>query len=136
MAAGPKRHRLCILKDDGTDRDTSGEHTPAWETVATVWAEGGPLRGDEVFAARQAQVEVTHRFKCRWGSSIDDLRGDVRVVLLPGGKVLHLLTATNADERGREIQLDCKEAPDGGRAVLDPAGSPILAPGTGDLIRG
>ncbi len=132
MAAGPKRHRLTIQQDQPTTREADGSSIPNWTTIATVWAEGGPLAGRELWQAQQAESEVTHRFKVRWSSAINDLSGSVRIFLRD--RLFHLVDYLNLEEWNKELQLDCKEAPDQRRVVLDPSGSPIFDP-SGNVIQ-
>ena len=110
MQAGPKRHRLEIQQDHPT-RGPDGGPISNWTTLATVWAEGGPLSGRELWQARQAQSDVTHVFKVRWGAVIADLSGSVRAVL-DGKKYLHLKNARNTQDRDLEWVLEFSEAPD------------------------
>lgn len=118
MAAGPKRHRVIVQQDQGTARNGLGEVVPSWVTLATVWAEGGPLTGRELWNARQVQGEITHRFKCRWGSVISDLTGNVRLLFNGSTRVMHVVAPLNLNELNWEWQLDCKEAPDTASAAM------------------
>lgn len=46
-------------------RDGYGAEMIAWVDVATVWMQVEPVSGREYIAMRQAQSDVTHRFRMR-----------------------------------------------------------------------
>ncbi len=128
MAAGPKHSRLTIQQDRPT-RGSDGGAIENWVTLATVWAEGGPLTGNLAWKAKQAQSEITHQFKIRYGAVLSDLSGSVRLILK--GRVLSLQDARNVDEKNKEWELDAIEAPDSSLdafALLDPQGDVIRDP--------
>jgi SPP1 family predicted phage head-tail adaptor len=132
LESGRLRSRITIQQDQPNAASSDGAQLRNWVTLATVWADGGPLTGRELWAAREVQSEITHRWKVRYGSALADLTGTVRI--LYRDRVFHLADALNIGERNIELQLDCTEAPDSGRFLVDPQWKPILDPLTNDII--
>jgi SPP1 family predicted phage head-tail adaptor len=131
MQTGPMRQRLTIQRDLGTARGPDGDHVQDWQTVATVWAEGGPLSGRELWLARQVLSDVTHKFTVRYQTALDDLTGSVRV--LWRDRVLHVRPPTEPEGRKIELVLECTEAADASRFLQDETGQPVTDEG-GQLI--
>jgi SPP1 family predicted phage head-tail adaptor len=118
VQSGRLRYRVQIQQDQGTLRDTDGAHIPGWVTLMPVWADIEVLSGEELWFARQAQSDVTHRITTRYSSELANLTGSVRVVF--GSRVFHLQWAGDPDERRRAWQLHCTEAPDTTAPALPP----------------
>lgn len=70
MRAGTLRHRVTIQHRSQTQNPNTGEITPGWEDVATVWASVEPLSAREFIAAQGQQSEVTARIKIRYREGI------------------------------------------------------------------
>lgn len=58
IAAGRLRHRIT-LQSKSVTRDAMGGEIITWIDQATLWAEVKPLSGRALYAAQQAQSEVT-----------------------------------------------------------------------------
>jgi SPP1 family predicted phage head-tail adaptor len=69
MQAGKLDRRVTIQRRTQTQA-ANGEYVNQWNNVATVWATVKDLRGNEFFAARQTNAEVTTRFYLRWHRDI------------------------------------------------------------------
>lgn len=69
MRAGPLRERVTI-QSKIVARDSFNAEVITWVEVATVWMAVEPLSGREYIAARQAQSEVTTRFRCRYRADV------------------------------------------------------------------
>jgi len=51
--------------------DALGQQSESWADVVRLWAKVEPLRGNQFFAAAQAQNEVTARITIRWRAGVD-----------------------------------------------------------------
>jgi len=101
---GALRKRITIQEIASTKDGLSGV-VEAWADWQTVWASIDPLRGDEYFAAKQFNVELTHKITIRYRSG---LTPTMRV--LYGARVFSISAILNPDERNRELVLMCTEA--------------------------
>lgn len=106
MRAARLRHRVTI-QQPVTAANAYGERITTWSTVATVWGAVEPLRGREFFDAEQVQAEISHRVVLRYRAGLNST-----MRLLHLGRVLHIVTIIDVDERHRELQLMCREMPD------------------------
>jgi SPP1 family predicted phage head-tail adaptor len=101
--------RVAIKRPRGPDDpppvvDEYGQPIDNPITVATVWAGIEPLRGQEFFAAKAVNAEVTTRIPIRWRPGIDRTMSvhykDVEF------EILYIIHPEFAE---RELQLMCKE---------------------------
>lgn len=103
---GELRHRVS-LQSPGGSRDALGERTTSWTTVATRWAKVEPFTARELFAAGQAQSEVSQRVWVRHDAAIAALDASWRVLF--GSRVLVIDGVRNHEERDRWLELLCSE---------------------------
>ncbi len=106
MNAGRLRHRIRIQTPTAA-RNGYGEQIITWTTLATVWAAVEPLRGRELYDAEQVQAEISHRVRIR---PYPGVTPQMRVLF--DSRVLMIETVINVEERGRDMQLMCREMPD------------------------
>lgn len=52
-------------------RDSHGGEVITWSDVATVWMQVQPITGRDSIALRQAQADVSTRFRMRYRAGID-----------------------------------------------------------------
>lgn len=107
MKAGRLRHRVELQSATET-ADSYGEPTFTWSTYAHRWASVEPLQGRELFTAQQVNPEVNIRVRLRHDEVLADLTPKHRLVF--GSRTLEIDSVIRPDERGREVQLLCKEA--------------------------
>jgi SPP1 family predicted phage head-tail adaptor len=69
MRAGRLNERVTVQSKDAV-RDEYAAEVTTWNDVATVWMSVEPLSGREFLVARQAQSEITTRFRCRYRPGI------------------------------------------------------------------
>ena len=72
MRAG-RLDRRITFEEVSEVQSSSGAPAPTWAALATdptVWAGVRDLNGDELYAARQVNAEITTRFTLRWRSDI------------------------------------------------------------------
>lgn len=69
IPAGLLGTRVTIQSKSVT-RDSYGAEVVSWSNVATEWMQVEPLSGRERVAMRQAQSEITTRFRCRYRTGI------------------------------------------------------------------
>jgi SPP1 family predicted phage head-tail adaptor len=65
MRAGRLNTQIQLLRKT-VDANTHGEEIETWNTLATVWAEITPLRGQEKFAAMQSVAEIDAKVRIRY----------------------------------------------------------------------
>jgi len=85
-------------------KDSEGLVTETWTDFATVWAAVEPLRGRKYFEAAAVNAENTVRFRIRYRFGITP---DMRVIY--SGRIFHIASVIDIDERHREIHLICRE---------------------------
>lgn len=105
MRAGRLRHRIEI-QQPVTVQDVYGEPLTTWERHALCWASAEPLRGQELFNARQTLAEVNVRFRLRYLAGVEP---DMRVLF--DGRTFDLVEIIDVDERHKELQLLAVERP-------------------------
>lgn len=104
MRAGRLRHRLDF-ESPNTAVDSYGEATlEPWTLSTILWGSLEPLSGRELIAAQQAQAETTHRVRVRYEA---DIVPTMRISY--GGRYFQILSIINREERGRELEIMCKE---------------------------
>lgn len=103
VALGKLRHRLEI-QEGATSRNTYGEDTPAWSTVATRFASIEPLTGREAWLAKQVSPDVTHQVTMR---HYDGLTPKHRLQF--GTRLFEIESVRNVDELKRFVVCMCRE---------------------------
>lgn len=103
MRAGTLRHRVRIQQLVQTG-DGMGGIMETWQDVAVVWAAVEPLQGRELFEAQQVRAELSHRVRLRYRPDIAP-----KMRLIHKGRVFHIESVINRDERNRELVLLCAE---------------------------
>lgn len=94
------------LQSLSTTPDGQGGVVRSWSTYATVYAKVSPLRGRKLWAARQAQSELSHEVIIRWRS---DVGTDDRVVWSGAAEPLSIRAVVNVEARNVVLALDCLE---------------------------
>ena len=103
MRAGRLRHRVTI-QEKSAAQNTTGEEIATGADVATVWAAVEPRRGSEFAELERAGAQITTRIVMRYR---DGILPEMRVVF--GSHVYDIRSVVHVDERGRELQLMCRE---------------------------
>jgi SPP1 family predicted phage head-tail adaptor len=70
MRIGKLRHRVTLEAPGQTQDPNTGEMTPGWQPVATVWASVEPLSARDFIAAQASQSEITARIVMRYREGI------------------------------------------------------------------
>jgi len=104
MRAGPLRHILVIRDKTSVSRDARGSVTKTPSTHATVWGSIEPIRGDERINANQEFAQATHKIRIRHCDGLT-----VHMDITHDGRTFEILSAIDKWERGREMELVCKE---------------------------
>ncbi|MDD3371564.1 MAG: phage head closure protein [Alphaproteobacteria bacterium] len=97
MKTGKLRKRIAVQAEQRTD-DGAGGYALAWTTLATVWANVEPLRGNENYTHGRLEGRVTHRITLRWR---DDLPVTTDMRLLMDSRVFNVRAVLNEGERNR-----------------------------------
>ncbi len=96
---GKKRYLLSI--EQKTDkRGSFGETADDWREFGQVYGGIEPLSGRELLNADQVQADVTHRIVARFVTGVTP---ETRVRF--HGRVFNILSATNIEERNRELEI-------------------------------
>lgn len=109
MRAGKLRHRL-ELQANSQAVDAYGDPRPSrnnaasWTTEATVWGEVRPLVGREAVEASRVVAELTHWVFIRYRAGVTPQKR-----IKWGSRIFNILSVANVEERGRELQIMCKE---------------------------
>jgi SPP1 family predicted phage head-tail adaptor len=105
MRAGRLNHKVDIYSLASTQSATSGEMVEKWATaLMDVWAEVSPLKGRELFNARQFQAEVDTLITIRYTTVIE---------IVPTMKITYkshdynIQSSINPFESNRELQILC-----------------------------
>lgn len=109
MRSGELRHRIIIQKK-ATVRNSYGEETISWSSNIGAWASISPLRGNQFFAARQVQAEMSHSIRMRYqtlAASTAIGAGYCRVKF--GDRIFTIHSVINPQERKEMLELMCSE---------------------------
>lgn len=104
---GLMRTRVTI-KSRSITTQTGGFQTPAWVTVATVWARWTNVHGNEVWLAQTAQARQAAIILIRWRSDIDPTCAIER-----DGVLYEIVSMDNIQERGEYIELKVSRIAEG-----------------------
>ena len=106
MRGGRLRHSITIQSPAGS-RDALGERSTIWRDEAVLFAGIEPLKADEVIAASQAHMQISHRVIVRYDSAIADITNGWRVLF--GSRIFVIDGILNRDEKDRQLELLCFE---------------------------
>jgi SPP1 family predicted phage head-tail adaptor len=101
MRAG-RMHERIDLQSKVVTRDALGAEVVTWSTVHTVNAEAQPLSGREYVAMRQAQSDISIRFRLRY---LPGISTGMRVVWRL--RAYDIIEAINVRARDAELELLC-----------------------------
>ncbi|WP_410496488.1 phage head closure protein [Cellulosilyticum sp. ST5] len=104
MDIGRLNKRITFQQLLGKEKDKYGEIIENWGDVITVWAEISPMSGQQFFAAKQINSEITHNVYIRYR---EGLKPNMRVLFK--GRVFEILYIMNIKEENRLLQIYCKE---------------------------
>jgi len=106
MKSGDLRHRIT-LQSPSHSRDEYQQMVPTWTDEATVWAAIEWGSGRRYVEASQLNAEIKGVVRIRYRS---DVQPTWRISY--DGRYFQILSIANVMERGRELQLNCKEFQD------------------------
>lgn len=105
MNPGKLNRRITIFKPPGPeDVDEAGQPIDYHIPIATVWASIEPLNGRELFAAQQANAEVTTRIRIRYRKGIDRT-----MIARYDGTEFEFLYTIHKDYAKKELHIMAKE---------------------------
>lgn len=105
VASGRLRDRITILPLTQTRDETTGDQAEDYVPRETVWGKVTPIAGNERFASMQIQSDITHMIEIR---PIDDIKPQWRVRF--DNRTFQITAPPiDVDERGRKMQLMCRE---------------------------
>lgn len=92
-----------VIQDKSVTRDAYGAESITWTTVATVPASAEPIAGREYLAMRQAQADISIRFRIRYLAGVTPaMRVQWR------GGYYDILEVINPRAADRELELLCR----------------------------
>ena len=103
MDIGRLKHRITF-QIYTHEKNEYGEVEDQWEDVKTVWAEIKPVSGQQFFAAKQINSEITHNVYIRYRN---DLKPSMRIRFK--GRTFEILYIMNVNEGNQLMQIYCKE---------------------------
>lgn len=103
MDIGRLKHRITFQKLQQT-KNEYGEVLDNWLDVKTVWAEIKPVSGNQFFAAKQINSEISHNVYIRYRS---DLSPNMRIKYKE--RIFDMLYIMNVNEDNTLMQIYCKE---------------------------
>lgn len=103
MQIGKLSKRIKIQKF-GQSKNEYGEFEELWEDFKEVWAEIKPVSGNQFFAAKQINSEISHNVYIRYRT---DLKPSMRIKFKE--RVFEILYLMNVNEGNRLMQIYCKE---------------------------
>lgn len=106
MRAGLLKHRVVIETDEGTGRNSVGEHIEDWQPWGVAWAAIEPLSGQEIEDARQVAARATTKVTIRHRDGVD---AGMRLVHETG--LLHIEAVLHERMARRWLVLLAREAP-------------------------
>jgi SPP1 family predicted phage head-tail adaptor len=109
MQAGRIRHRVTI-QQQSVSQNAYNEEVVTWVTLASVWAELAPARGQErlIALADQVQSSMIQNVRIRYRS---DVTPKMRISY--GSRILDIETVEDPDGRRRRLLLMCREVLNG-----------------------
>ena len=103
MDIGRLKHRITFQRLSQS-KNEYGELADEWLDIKTVWAEIKPVSGNQFFAAKQINSEISHNVYIRYRT---DLKPSMRIKFKE--RIFEILYLMNVNEGNRLIQLYCKE---------------------------
>lgn len=100
---GRLNKRITIQQDTGTSLSAYGEKTTTWTDLYTCWASIQPLRGRELYEAKQVFPQVEGKIIMRYY----DVKPEYRVKY--GTRYFKILSVIHHDEGGRVTELRYQE---------------------------
>jgi SPP1 family predicted phage head-tail adaptor len=101
VAAGRLRHRLRVERQVNT-KNSVGETSTVWQTVATYWCEIRPLSSRELLASEQVQSEVDTVIVMRYNTTVKASMRGVHVENGADGTIYNLKAPIRDPESGRD----------------------------------
>jgi SPP1 family predicted phage head-tail adaptor len=103
MDAG-RLNRKITIQQASTAQDAYGQPVVGFTTLATVWAAVEPLTGGLLFAAKQAQSQVTVKVTIRYLATVT-----TAMQVAYGSHVYAIDAIIDFESRHETMELMCKE---------------------------
>jgi len=97
-------NRRVTIQYPSTTHDAYGQPVVGFVTLATVWAAVEPLSGARLFAAKQAQSEITLKITIRYLATVEE---DMQVVYGPHTYII--LYLIDPEMEHVSLELMCSE---------------------------
>ncbi|MBT8449474.1 MAG: phage head closure protein [Gammaproteobacteria bacterium] len=110
MKAGKLRH-IIIIEVNTPTRDEYGGLVDVWTTHKKVWADVGPMSGNEVMRSDQITAKISHKIIIRY---LGTVTAQMRVNF--NSRYFNIKNVLHRSERGDMTTLLCEELPDANRS--------------------
>ncbi len=107
MRIGKLRHRIAIQRYVQGESEI-GDPIQYWDTLCHAWASIEPISGREFWEAERIAAEITHKVTMR----PTETRTIPKDRIVFDSRILEIVSVLDIEERGRELNLLCKEDPD------------------------
>lgn len=109
MRAGELKRRITLQTVTHAAGPT-GERTPTWSDVVTVWGRVQPVAAGEPWAGQQqAQPNVTHKVTVRVGGHVTRASVHPKYRWKYGTRILEMTGVLETEEDGRQLVIGCTE---------------------------
>lgn len=105
VRVGGYRHKVS-LQNATRSKNSVGEQTETWTTVANQMARIAPVKGRAYFEASGEKADITHEIRTRYNPGITL---NFRDRVLFGSRTFEIRSVINDEERNREWILMCRE---------------------------
>ena len=97
------RHRVT-LEELARAEDEGGGFDETWVEVATLFADVRPIGGAERVEADRLEGQITHEITLRFRQGVVPA-----MRFRKGGRLFHVVSVVNVEERGRWLKCRCEE---------------------------
>ena len=106
MKAGDLRHRVAFDRRVDAQSEATGEVTPDWVPIGTVWAKVEPLRGREALIDGGVRDEMDTRITCRYSPQLAAVAPKDRALF--NGSIYNIVSVAHVDMNHRTIEFLAK----------------------------
>lgn len=112
------KNKYVTIEQVTVNRDSFGEPVKSYSTLLSCWAHIQPLRGSEVFEAKQVMATVSHRIRINYDPRLKTVTPKCRIKLSNDDtpetfRYFDILALMNVNEMNYEYELLASEVIDG-----------------------
>lgn len=102
-------NRNLILEDPEFEEDGSGGFLATWTKLGSLWAHVAPRKGRETMSGGRPRSRVAYRILVRAAPVGAKSRPRATQRLRDGTRIFEILSVTEADPRGRYLEIEAEE---------------------------